>query len=676
MIIGTAGHIDHGKTALVKALTGVDADRLAEEKARGITIDLGFAYRHLPGAPEHAISGFVDVPGHERFVHTMLAGAGGIDFALIVVAADDGVMPQTREHVAILDLLGLSLGAVALTKCDLAGEARRAEVGAEVAALLAETGLAGAPVFPVSAVTGEGIDALRGHLAGQERAARPRPGQGRARLLVDRCFTLRGAGTVVTGTVVSGAFATGERVAVSPSGLTARIRSIHAQNTPAERGEAGQRCALNLAGEGVAREAIARGDVVLDPALLAPSDRIDATLRVLASEPRPVGTWFPARLHTGAAEVGARVVPLGDPIGPGGAGLAQLVLDRPVAGFVGDRYILRDVSARRTLGGGVFLDLRAPARKRRTEARRALLAAAAPRDPGAALAGLLATGELVAPDAFARDRALSDAELAAAVAAPGAEWFGGLLAAPGGVARLRAAIGAELAAWHEANPELHGMPRERLRLALTPRPPKEPFLDHLRAEAAAGRLVLDGAFLRLPGHVARLTEADEEIYARVAGGLGGAARFRPPRVRDFAGELGLDEAEIRRVMKLCARAGRVDEIAKDHFFLRATTAEMADFVRSLSAAAPEGWFTAAAFRDRMENGRKVAIQILDFFDRQGLTLRRGDLRRINPHRADLYARAGSDGGESSPVGRPDFKSGWGGETVPGGFDSHSPSPDP
>ncbi|PZQ47984.1 MAG: selenocysteine-specific translation elongation factor [Rhodovulum sulfidophilum] len=677
MIIGTAGHIDHGKTALVKALTGIDADRLAEEKARGITIDLGFAYARLGselGPEEAGITGFVDVPGHEKFVHTMLAGAGGIDFALLVVAADDGVMPQTTEHLAILDLLGVARGAVALTKADLAEPARIAAVTEEITALLAPTTLAGAPVFLVSAPTGAGIPALRAHLAAAERATGARAATGRARLAVDRAFTLTGAGTIVTGTMISGAMAVGDRVVVSPSGRPARIRSLHAQNTPAERGLAGQRCALNLAGDGITRDAVARGDLVLDPALHAPTDRIDARLRVLASEPKPLGTWFPARLHCGSTEIGARVVPLGAPIGPGETGLAQLVLDRPVAAVVGDRFILRDVSARRTIGGGRFLDLRAPARKRRTEARLAFLAAAAAPEPAAALRGMLATGPVDAR-AFARDRALTEAERAEAIRGAGAERIGAILVAAGGTGALRAALVATLAAYHLENPELQGMARERLRLAAPTRLAKEDFLDFLHGEAAAGHLRLEGAFVRLPGHEARLTPADEALFDRIAAEIGGAARFRPPRVRDLATAWGVEEGEIRRVLKLCARAGRVDEIAKDHFFPRATTAEMAGFARDLSAAAPEGWFAAAAFRDRMDNGRKVAIQILDFFDRAGLTLRRGDLRRINPHRADLFGPGPEDhGGESSPVGRPDFKSGWGGETVPGGFDSHSPSP--
>ncbi len=325
MIVGTAGHVDHGKTALVHALTGIDTDRLQEEKARGMTIDLGFAY--LP-APDGNVIGFVDVPGHERFVHTMLAGASGIDFVLLVVAADDGVMPQTREHLAIVDLLGIKRGAVVLSKSDLADTARRAAVAAEIHATLAGTALVDAELIPVSAVTGEGIDALRCLLFEEAVRFAGRADSGRFRLAVDRSFTLHGVGTVVTGTVLSGSASVGDNVVVSPAGLSARVRSIHAQNRPAERGKTGDRCALNLAGEGITKEAIRRGDVILDPALHAPTDRIDASLRVLPGEPKPIGQWFPARLHHAAAEVGARIVLLGDdPVRPGGIAKVQLVLD-------------------------------------------------------------------------------------------------------------------------------------------------------------------------------------------------------------------------------------------------------------------------------------------------------------------------------------------------------------
>jgi len=632
MIVGTAGHIDHGKTALVKALTGIDADRLAEEKARGITIELGFAYADLGDGDT---VGFVDVPGHERLVHTMLAGAAGIDLALLVVAADDGVMPQTREHLAILDLLGVKRGVVAMTKADLADSGRRATVEAEIRALLAGSGLADAPVVPVSVLTGEGVAALSALLRAQGAEAAQPERDCLFRLAVDRCFTLGGVGTVVTGTVLGGAVRVGDHVVVSPSGLPARVRAIHAQNRESQSGHAGQRCALNLAGDGVSKEAIARGDVVLDPALHAPADRIDVELSVLKDEPKPLGTWFPARLHAHAVEAGARVVPLGDAIGPGETGLAQLVLDRPVAAAVGDRFILRDVSASRTIGGGRFLDLRAPSRKRGTPQRLALLAAAAHCDPVAALKGQLAVGP-VDLAAFLRDRCLKASGEAALCVEAGAERLAGWAVGFGQMRDLRQALVAALGAFHADNPDLAGIGREKLRLGLTPRLPAAAFLALLRQEAEAGRVALDGAFVRLPGHAAQLTPQDEALFARIRPRLLGEGRFRPPRVRDLAEAFGVDEKDVRRVLKLSQKLGRTDQIAHDHFFAREVTREMARIVADVAAQGEGGWFTAPAFRDRVDNGRKVAIEILDFFDRLGVTLRRGDLRRINPHRIDLF----------------------------------------
>ena len=680
MIVGTAGHIDHGKTSLVRALTGVDTDRLKEEKARGISIDLGFAY--LP-APDGSILGFVDVPGHEKFVHNMLAGATGIDFVLLVVAADDGVMPQTREHLAIVDLLGITRGIVALTKVDLAPPEQIAKVSAEIARLLEGTGLAGAEVVAVSTVTGTGIDDLRQRLFDAAHTMQARAATERFRLGIDRAFTLPGAGTVVTGTVLSGAVSAGDKVTISPSGLEARVRTIHAQNRPVQRGVAGERCALNLAGDGVSKDAIARGEVVLDPALHAPTDRIDATLRLLATETKPITQWMPARLHHAATEVGARIVLLGEtPIAPGTEAPVQLVLDAPIAAAEGDRFVLRDTTAQRTIGGGTFLDLRAPARKRRAPERLAQLKAHAIGDPQDALAAMLE----IAPynidlSAFGRDRALSAAQLDTIAgnlglvrAAAGDRVF----ALSSAVwARFKRSLLETLKQFHAANPDLAGIGLEKLRMQLEPRLPVKPFMSVLQALAGEKEIGLDGAWVRLAGHEVRLTPHDEKLWARIEPLIGGAERFRPPRVRDIAGMVNLREIDVRRLLKLLARMGKADEVALDHFFRRATVAEMVDIIVDLGAALPEG-FSAAQFRDRVDNGRKVAIQILEFFDRHGVTLRRGDLRRVNKHRLDLFCSVAADkvsGRESSPVGRPDFKSGRGREPVLGGFDSLSLPPD-
>jgi selenocysteine-specific elongation factor len=685
MIIGTAGHIDHGKTSLVRALTGVDTDRLKEEKKRGISIDLGFAF--MP-APDGSVLGFIDVPGHEAFVHNMLAGASGIDVALLVVAADDGVMPQTREHLAIVDLLGVRSGVIALTKADLADDARRQAVEAEIAATVAGTALSGAHIIPVSVVSGEGVDTLRDELFALTGQIAERKRSGRFRLAVDRSFVLQGAGTVVTGTILSGSVSVGDHVTISPSGLSARVRSIHAQNTPREQADAGERCALNLAGDGISKDAIHRGDVVLDPVLHAPTDRIDCSLRILPSETRPVAQWTPVHLHHAASDIGARIVLFGDePVPPGGEAFAQLVLDRPIAPSVGDRFVLRDTTAQRTIGGGRFIDLRAPSRKRRTPERLAQIEAHAIEDAAEALTALVGRApHFVDLPVFMRDRALGETEQAEVIRSTSVMQIHAgtsvLALSPATWLTLKRNVLAALEAYHAANPDQPGMGFERLRLQLTPRLPAPSFMAFLHGLAETRDVGLDGAWVRRAGHEVRLTEADERIWTRMRPLLGGGVRFRPPRVRDMIDVLGVSEEQIRRLLKLLGRMGKVDEVAHDHFFLRDAVAEMVAIAADIAGSSPKGEFTAAQLRDRLDNGRKVAIQILDFFDRHGVTMRRGDLRRINRHRLDLFRPtavkpdqdATRSGRESSPVGRPDFKSGKDREPVLGGFDSLSLPP--
>jgi selenocysteine-specific elongation factor len=687
MIVGTAGHIDHGKTSLVRALSGVDTDRLKEEKTRGISIDLGFAY--LPTEDGHVI-GFVDVPGHERFIHNMLAGATGIDFVLLVIAADDGIMPQTIEHLTIVDLLGIDRGLVALTKCDLVDAGRLTKVRNDIANALLPTALSGIEILPVSSTTGEGVDTLRQRLFDAVGTLSARAAKGRFRLAVDRSFTLKGTGTVVTGTVLSGTVSIGDHILISPSGKAARVRAIHALNRPAQSGRAGERCALNLAGDGISKDAIARGDVILDSELHAPTERIDALLRVLPSEPRPIGQWMPVRLHHAAAEIGARIVLLGDKsIEPGGEAIVQLVLERPIAAAASDRFVLRDTSAQRTIGGGRFLDLRAPARKRRTPERMAQLQALLVPDPEQALVTLLDRPPgYVDLTAFARDHALALTELTAManrnslvqITAPKAI----LALSPATWLRLKRDLMTTLEKFHSENPDLAGIGLERLRLRLEPRLPAPAFAAILQGLQRNKDVALDGAWVRLPSHEVRLTSEDEVAWTKIRPLIGGSERFRPPRARDIARMLDLPEPGVRKLFKLLGRIGRVDEVAHDHFFLRATVAEMVEISTELAAAGEGGYFSAAQFRDRLENGRKVAIQILEFFDRHGVTMRRGDYRRINKHRLDLFRRPSNDsereaelelGRETSPVGRPDFKSGKGRETALSGFDSHSLPPD-
>ena len=626
MIVGTAGHIDHGKTALVKALTGVDADRLKEEKARGITIDLGYAYSDLGSG--HQL-GFVDVPGHERFVHNMLVGATGIDAALLVVSAVEGIKPQTVEHLQIVDLLGLDRGIVALTKADLADDDQILDRMAEVETLLSSTSLAGAEIIPVSALTGQGVDELKAKLLALGESGKG--ASGFARLAVDRCFVLSGAGVVVTGTVHAGEIKVDDRLLLTPSGLEARVRSLHAQNRPAEIGRAGERCALNLTGARLSKDAIRRGDWVVSPELHAPTDRIDVRLSLLASEAQPLKHWSPVHVHLGAAHVMGRVALLeGEKLAPAGTALAQLVLEEKVGALAGDRVILRDPSATRTIAGAMVIDPFGPPRNRRAERRLAQLGALGEAD-GEALARLLRLeASHVDLARFGQSRNLRPAEvekLLQAAEGVGLAGFGFLATT---LARARQDVVDTLKAFHESKPDAPGLQAERLRVGLKQRWPAPVFQALLDQEIRAKTVVVDGPFLRLPGHSLTLGARDEALWKKISAEMT-RDRFKPPRVRDFAQAYGAPEPDVRKLLQRLGKLGRVVELAPDHYFLRPTVAEMIGIAHAFGHD-----FTAAEFRDKLDNGRKVAIQILEFFDRQGITVRRGDLRRTVPQKLERY----------------------------------------
>ncbi len=619
MIIGTAGHIDHGKTTLVKALTGVDCDRLKEEKARGITVDLGYAYAPLPGGE---ILGFIDVPGHEKLVHNMLAGATGIDFTLLVIAADDGPMPQTREHLEIVDLLGIRQGAVALTKSDLCSPERLAAAQREIGELLAGTALAGAPVFPVAATTGAGIDELRAHLDAAASACSRRPTAGGFRLAVDRCFSLAGAGTVVTGTAFAGSVKVGDQLRLTPSGHSVRVRSLRVQDAPAEIGRAGQRIALALAG--IDKAEVARGQWLAAPALHAPVRRFDARLRVLAGQPA-LKHWTPVHLHLGAEDVPARVALLGgDAIAPGGEGWAQITVERDgaaseIGALAGDRFILRDAGAHHTIGGGVVLDIFPPQRKKRSPERLALLTALADPDPTPALrlaAEQQPAGVALTP--YAINRNLDPETLAALCRRLDLTVVGDTAFAPARWRELGERLLAALAAEHERAPDLTGVERDRLRRLTLPTLARPAFDALLAPLLAASQVAQTHAWLHLPGHRVELAAADRDLWLTFKPLLD-AEPFNPPRVRDVARATGLAEDAVRALCKRVARHGDAWPVAHDHYFTAAAVAELARHVAELDAR--DGCARAAPLRDRIGGGRKVAIHILEFFDRIGYTRR-------------------------------------------------------
>jgi selenocysteine-specific elongation factor len=615
MLIGTAGHIDHGKTTLVKALTGVDADRLPEEKARGITLDLGYAYTPLPNG---SVLGFIDVPGHEKLIHNMLAGATGVDFVLLVVAADDGPMPQTREHLELIDLLGLTKGAVALTKCDRVDAARVEAVTAEIEQMLAGTALAGCPVFPLSAVSGEGVPALRAHLDAAAANHRARSAAGRFRLAIDRCFTLSGIGTVVTGTAFSGKVSVGDTPIISPIGFKARVRSLHVQDRPAEAGQAGDRCALALTGD-FAKQDIARGMWVVAPELHHPLTRFHAEIRVPAGQP-VLEHWHAVHVHLAAADITGRVALLDCvKVSPGGTALAEILVDRETLAVRGDRFILRDAGAQRTVAGGRVLDGFPPTRHKRTPERLALLAAMRNDDPVATLA-MMAERSPAGIDLvrFAANWNLDDAAANALWQRAGLRVIGEVGIAQAGWAALRARLLDALAREHERAPDLAGAERERLRrltLATLPRTAFDTLVDEL---LAAGEVVQTRAWLHLPTHRASVSTADRDLF-NVLKPLLDAEPYNPPRVRDVFKATGTPEDAVRQLFKRLARAGELYPVAHDHYFTAAAVAELAMIVADLCTA--HSATRAADFRDRIGGGRKVAIHILEFFDRIGYTRR-------------------------------------------------------
>ena len=623
MIIGTAGHIDHGKTTLVRALTGVDTDRLKEEKARGISIELGYAYTPLANGD---VLGIIDVPGHERFVHTMAAGACGIDFALLVVAADDGVMPQTREHLAILQLLGVQHGAVAMTKVDRVDAARRVEVRAEIERLLAPTSLASATIFETHAnYAGDpGVAALNAALREAASEWHTRRDDGLFRLAVDRVFTLAGHGTVVTGTVFAGRVSAGDVMRLAPADEPVRIRSIHAQNRPAESGHAGERCALNLAG--IDKDRIRRGDWIVDARLAQSSERLDTELTLLADAPAPLVHWAPVHVHLGTTHLLAHAALLqGETLTPGSTARVQLVFEQSVSTVPGMRFIVRNAQATRTIGGGRVLDPFGPPRKRRSAQRHAWLDAMAAWLDHGRFETLLEA----APLGLSRPLAthLTGMDMAGA-ATDRARVLNGRHGAPEGRDDAILILGKHwdalarhvitiLQNFHERSPDELGPDRARLRRMVAQAWPDALWNAVVDALAESGEIQRTGPWFHLPGHVHALGEAERRLADNLLP-LVLAGRFDPPWVRELATATGAGEEPVRQLMRRLAQQAELYQVVRDLFYHPAAIGELA----AIAASIGEGnarQVGAAAFRDATGLGRKRAIQVLEFFDRLGYT---------------------------------------------------------
>ncbi len=627
MIVGTAGHIDHGKSALVRALTGQEGDRLPEEKRRGITIELGYAFML---AANGRLIGFVDMPGHEKLVRTMVAGASGIDFALLLVAADDGIMPQTIEHLSILSLLGVQRGAALITKIDQVDEQLQQERVGQVQALLAEAGLPDYPVMCVSALRGDGIDALRDLL--QNEAARMPPvvaSENAFRMGLDRVFTLDGIGTVVAGSIAQGLVNIGEMLCLAHApDKTYRVRSLHVHGQHVEHAFAGQRCAVGLVG--LERSAVERGQMLCDPRIALSSERMDVFLQVASTELTPLRSGTLVHLHLATQECMASVAILGQPaLAPGESGLAQLVMQTPINAWHGDKFIVRDASANRTVAGGSVLDTHAPARYRQTPQRLAYLQTQRSADAAQRLQGALAHAPFGVNSAeWLRSAGLRDwpfdpDALDGIVFGRDREWA----IAQERLQENELTLIRVLQDFHAKYPEDIGPDLQRARRLAMPRMPEALWMQLIDRMAAHEVLATRNGFLHLAEHGVQL-QAAEKIVAERALPLLLEGNFDPPWVRDIADAIKQPESQVRHVFVRLAKAGEVFQIVKDLYYHPTVIHKLASLVREIHKR--DGNVTAANFRDATGLGRKRAILILEFFDRIGFLRRVDDKHLLRP----------------------------------------------
>jgi selenocysteine-specific elongation factor len=630
-IIGTAGHIDHGKTALIKALTGQDTDRLKEEKERGISIDLGFAYFTLPDGTR---AGIVDVPGHERFIRNMLAGAHGIDLVLFTVAADDGVMPQSEEHLDILHLLGTRRGIFLITKADLAEATRIAEVREEIELLADGTTLEGAPVIPISSITGAGLGELRAEMLRQLDGFEARRATGIFRLPLDRAFVIKGHGAVVTGTAMGSNVAVGQKLRVLPGDHEVRVRSIQVHGESVETAGLSQRVALNLTG--AEKIELKRGDVLADERLDIVTDRFDVSLEIRPSAKRPLKNNERIRIFIGAAETLGRAIILDGrgAIEPKSRGLVQLVVDEKVVALSGDRFIVRDQTNVRTLGGGVVLNpLGRRVRKPLDAYRENLDALVSMTGPGSIEALLnLQESLALAPARIAQLLNLPIAEIEASL--KDARFVKLSMGDEEGYttavkwAELKTFVRDALTKHHAKEPLSPGLEMEALRTRLPYEVGARNYRGLVDRLARETEILREESTIRLKTHRVKLGESDGKLVARIEEELRKAA-FQPPELKQLAEAMQLAPNEIpklRSVLSALEREGKVVKIATDLYF--AQTAVATARAHLIDHLQKHSEITAAAFRDILGASRKFAIALLDYFDHSGVTTRVGDARKL------------------------------------------------
>jgi selenocysteine-specific elongation factor len=610
VIIGTAGHIDHGKSALVAALTGQTMDRLAEERRRGITIDLNFAPL---GLAEGRVAGVVDVPGHEDFVRTMVAGASGIDLALLVIAADEGIMPQTVEHLAVLEHLGVRAGIPVVTKADLVDEDWLELVLAEVAERLAPSPVGFEPPLAVSARTGRGVDELRARLVARAEALAPRVSADLFRLPVDRAFSVAGVGTVVTGTAWSGRLAVGDAVRLMPAGKVGRVRSIESYGLTLQHSDVGARTAVGIAG--IQREEARRGTwLVSADAPWSSTLAVDAELTLQADAPRALTARTRVRVHLGTAEVMARVHPRA-PIEPGGKGLARLTLEGPVVARGGDRLVLRSFSPVTTIGGGRVID---PSPPRRRAAWPAALSAEAAADRFAALLERRPAGVSASDLPILLGLVPTEASSVARTT-PGARSVGDLWVRESTLAALGARALSLLKTHHRARPSDLGLSLETLRRGLrVPDLLADRVLDDL---SSAGRIRVHEGVAVLSGFVPRVEGGTAEIdrFVRILEDAG----LSPPTLAELERQTG--RRDVSAILRLAAQTGKVEAVERERYYARPA---LDRFAATLAEIGRESLIAPAALRDRLGISRKYMIPLLEWADAKGITERVGDARRL------------------------------------------------
>jgi len=630
LILGTAGHIDHGKTSLVKALTGIDTDRLKEEKERGITIELGFAHLTLPEGIEF---GIVDVPGHERFVRTMVAGVGGMDLVMLVIAADEGVMPQTREHLEICQLLGVKKGLVALTKCDIVEEEWRDMVVEEVREYLDGCFLEGAPVVPVSARTSAGLEELKATLVSLAGEVEEKSADGPFRLPVDRVFSVAGFGTVVTGTLLSGEIGTGDEVEILPSGLTTKVRSVQSHGVKADKSSAGQRVAVNL--QGVDQNDVVRGNVVVPRGAFRTTRAVDARFTYLPSAQRELKHRATLRLHSATYEVPAQIILLDrDVLQPGDTVFAQLRLKSQVLLLPGDLFILRSSSPQITVGGGQVLDPAPPRRRRRSAQALELIHSLQDGEDGERLRLLtqesllsgITRDELVIRSGLTAKRTdsaltalLSEGSIVQMVRDPR------IFISQESFASLKANLFAGLEGYLEENPMKEGIGKEELKSHIPRRSDMRFFGPVLSALEKEGRALVDRDLVKIPGRRVADDQAGADLLKAVEDALlaGGA---EPPTVKELLQSLRLGEKELMEHLNLLVRNERLVKVKNDLFYAPGPLAEIRERLRGYLAE--KGEITPPEFRELTGLSRKFMMPLLEYFDQEKLTIRVGDKRLL------------------------------------------------